>query len=558
MNRGILKKVIMQLCLICWLGIVQLPAQAPVYIPYEPFYFADLEPAWKYLVVDSSVLVYPNHDGTHHFFLKGIVYEEDAVYTMYMGGIESIFEGGLIEKLDIESGKRVWRNTFDARNHGTNISYFLLSMTRLEDGNLEFLFSRKVDALLRIPTKGKLARCVLDDETGDTIVLYHAPQSNNFADIITAAPNITAGIVNNRREDNNLDNVFFTASNAGCIFLVKNVDFMGRLKRDTTIEVVDSVSKKYELYSRRLTLIKVAPDKYLYFYYFTDVDTTGAFKRPDTFIFKLGILDTHYRIHPITLQERGYSDSTDVCSVGNFDSTKFSLSNSEILSANQVKIKYRLFDFSGRLVKMLPDFTLSYSQYPRPAYYPHRLYYDRHRDEWWLFKIENVYELPEHFALGVYRLEDGEWKLLRRFIIYPAKHYFRSMWVRTLENGDFLFYVVDSRHALTSDSLSYWKYWMRIRRDDIVGTVSPETKTKKTHMLCYPNPAQQFVVVEFNRPFTGYVSIVDPLGRICKVEYVRHSKTSVIDVDILQDGLYFLRTNRQDIEPVKLMIQRKE
>jgi|GEM_PF-4728210 len=557
MKRAVITKMIIRLGLICGLGIVRLAAQNPVYVPYEPFYFDNLKPVWKYLVVDSSLLVYPNQDGTSHFFLRGIEYEEDAVYTMYMGGIESIFEGGMIEKLDIESGNRVWRNTFDARNHGTHISYLLLSMTRLEDGDLEFLFSRSVKPFLRIPSVGKLARCVLDDETGDTIALYHAPQNDSFADILTAFPNLTAKFLSSRREDNTLDNVLFFASNAGCVFLVKNVDFRGKLKRDTTIEVADSVSENYELLSSRVFLSPVAPDKYMYFYYFTDVDPTGPFKRPDTFIIKLGILDTHYRIHPITLQERGYSDSTDWISFNNFDTTQFFLINTELLSTNQANIKCRLFDFNGRLVKMLPDITISFFGYVRLSFYPFRLYYDQRRDEWWLFKIEDVYELPGHFALVIYKLEDDRWQLLRRFIIYPAKHYFRSMLVRTLDNGDFLFYVIDSRHTL-SDSLSYWQYWMRIRRDDLVGVKSPETNSKKTSILCYPNPALQFVVVEFDRPFSGYVTIVDPLGRICKVEYIRHSKTAVIDVDNLQGGLYYLKTNRQDIEPVKLIIQGKE
>jgi len=71
-----------------------------------------------------------------------------------------------------------------------------------------------------------------------------------------------------------------------------------------------------------------------------------------------------------------------------------------------------------------------------------------------------------------------------------------------------------------------------------VGTEDFESGT----FICYPNPGNQFVTVQFARRYTGVIELWSLTGNLI-LQYKANSEFSkTIDVSAIQNGLYILRT----------------
>jgi len=522
------------------------------YVPYEPFSFDNYTPVWKHFVVDSSVLVFENQDGVRHLGASFPILDHSALYALHVGGIKKPFEGGIIEKIDLATGNMIWRNIFDSRSQSKYVSQFPIHTRINPNGNIELLFSRQSKkSFSPLPTKGRFARTLLDSNTGDTLSLYYAPETEEYAVIPVFVYKPTT-LAHNLKSDSVFEFVAYGLSRKYMhIFDISSLDFSGKLLNKTQVELTDSIPDKFSLHDLRI--FRIAPDKYFYFSQFPD--TPSPYK-PDSIILRMGILDSLNNVHPFSISSRASTDDTYTYEVINSNSHSFILANWDYLSTTTINHKFRQYDYSGELLREFPDFATSRFEYNRKLY-PYNLVYVEKTDDWMIFACENDPVKPNHFALAVYKLEKQTWKLLRRFTISPAKHYFSNITAYPLKDGDYLLNITDSKEN-KFDSTSIWKYWLRISEKDLVGTKTPAWISGGNTMLCYPNPAQSWTVVEFKQPFTGTLTIRDQTGKRWKSFQLKATKTKTLDIKGLPDGQYYISSNRSLIKPVKLIITRRE
>jgi len=97
---------------------------------YAPLEFHNLEPEWMYLCSDSSIVGYDDYDfltvfqftGTNHIHYEDIEWrvpliEEGYLYSITDTRWDDDRGGALIEKIDLESGTRIWKQAFDFRTN---------------------------------------------------------------------------------------------------------------------------------------------------------------------------------------------------------------------------------------------------------------------------------------------------------------------------------------------------------------------------------------------------------------------------------------------------------
>jgi hypothetical protein len=73
----------------------------------------------------------------------------------------------------------------------------------------------------------------------------------------------------------------------------------------------------------------------------------------------------------------------------------------------------------------------------------------------------------------------------------------------------------------------------------------------------YPNPANENIVVEFKKPFTGNLTLTDINGKIHKSVFIKNTVSYKIPVEDIAPGYYLLRLeNAEGVFTNKVVVMR--
>lgn len=110
------------------LSLVVCKSNAQTYPDYLPIEFSNLNPVWQHLCSDSTLYQFEDYDfntvvdftGTNHFVHETVEWPHALIQDGYLYSVSEIrfdteYGGGLLEKIDLETGDRLWKSSFDLR-----------------------------------------------------------------------------------------------------------------------------------------------------------------------------------------------------------------------------------------------------------------------------------------------------------------------------------------------------------------------------------------------------------------------------------------------------------
>lgn len=140
-------------------------------------------PIWSHVAIDSTAIGYKGRTGMDYFLYlaeRKILIDGVYAYLVY----DNLFEkqsGSFLEKIDLKTGKSVWRNYFDLRNsvkrEYTN-HFFINDQSELELLTFQYPYDT-VDIFTVNWDGGKMTIRKYDIETGEELYVYHSPLNDS-------------------------------------------------------------------------------------------------------------------------------------------------------------------------------------------------------------------------------------------------------------------------------------------------------------------------------------------------------------------------------------------
>src|SRR5690606_18965122 len=76
-------------------------------------------------------------------------------------------------------------------------------------------------------------------------------------------------------------------------------------------------------------------------------------------------------------------------------------------------------------------------------------------------------------------------------------------------------------------------------------TNTPAATASASMVSLFPNPASSFINLQFTRPFSGNIQVMDMSGRLLQQQSVDLTNTVILNIGDLPDGMYWVRLNDQ-------------
>jgi hypothetical protein len=534
------------LFLIAIFSFVQLDGQIT---PYEPNDFGNLEPVWQHLVSDSTTIELDEtkYDGINHFsFYMNLpapfLFQDNFLYIGLNTTIQmrTLNEGGYVEKIDLETGKSIWKDYFDLRD--SDYREFVESLSLDENGQLKVITARNIkptfpddyndigyagvgdSAMISIrlydTLTGELAEHIVNDYSPDsTQWIYYdiadntllKPASNNryYYNRYDYYNNSYCQYLMNERgvliEENRCDSITFDLPYDDVIYSQENRAKMFRVSEDTllTLDYIKNNEKetieqtKLTLYDKSLQKRKIISlDSILKFNYRT-LRLRSADKN---YIYLFGMI-------PGSIPHTSWDDTMAHCII-----------NWEGVPENQFK-------------NLLNDVRLGEFVVCPLIIENELLLAERSSD-------------PAGFNFFITNKNTaGGFELLKRVYFNNPEYVFSIHELFQLENGDILLYGLNKSKPDWSDYyIGNWHTFIRIPAEDL----GLKTRVKEPAIMLqdkpiiYPNPVQTNLNVSFNNEFNGTVNLYDFLGSLVLSKECYQAKSLNLNISSFPSGMYFI------------------
>ncbi len=156
--------------------------------------FIGKQPIWSHVSIDSTAIGYKGRTGMDYLATlaeRKILVNDNYIYQIN----DNIFEklsGGFIEKINLKTGKSIWKNYFDLRNSSkreyTN-HFFINSHNQLELLNFRYSYDT-VDIFSPSWDNGKLTVRKYDLTSGEEMYIYHSPINDPNYPLFKASRNV--------------------------------------------------------------------------------------------------------------------------------------------------------------------------------------------------------------------------------------------------------------------------------------------------------------------------------------------------------------------------------
>jgi len=98
--------------------------------------------------------------------------------------------------------------------------------------------------------------------------------------------------------------------------------------------------------------------------------------------------------------------------------------------------------------------------------------------------------------------------------------------------------------------VSVYDQFLNCTKIKLGGTATAPIENTQIELTCYPNPAQDFLVVSFNHTLNekGQLKIQDATGRVVKTIYLEPGQAKVnVDISKLKTGIYILKSKSNEV-----------
>jgi len=505
-------------------------------VPYVPIEFIDYTPKWIHIPIDSTLIDNERYDGMNHFtsndFPLPLLLEKDYMYitanTIVKNENNQKNAGGLIEKIDVNTGQTVWSSYFDSRNNDRD--EYIESIFYNENKDLEVITDRRI----------KNDKYWGNDALGDTAVLSRWVFNKNTGEILghnyidskdTLAKTIKFSKHNRRLLYHQRNGNFQYFRTDGLDYSLSILDENGRILKS---KVTDTI--KFEKY------------------YDFDSIYVPAFNRMkkinDDTLITLDLIYDRYKREKFDRQTRinlynkkleiTKSLSIDSLLPDRFDFLRIYTSNDKYFSlfgrfkeyyVKRDTLFYRFFDYDGNLIRHFTSIYNNENVFFKYTY----------------LEIEKeflIVALDRYFTKLIFLKpkEDGTFEFVKEFYFKDNGRAFIPRLIMQLKNGDILMKGKNSNKVADITKLQQWNNWVCISAKDLglKSTSIVEAIKDLPEIKIYPNPTKDILNIEFQDSFEGNVEVKNELGQSILKKKIEEVINLKLDVSSLISGIYFI------------------
>lgn len=508
--------------------------------PYAPLDFKNVTPNWIHLSVDSTIIGYQDslarnatYDGTSHLnyshqWLPPTI-EDGYLYLSMRATVGGATGGGVIEKIDLETGKSVWKDVFDLRNTNERDMPIL---TRIEgDTLLVFGYHSLPDGNIRsLSFVGNLSIKKYNKHTGILFEEFHADE--------TQADNHRFNS-NHFFEYDSLNRKFRYYHQYGGfigkegLMVRKTINLKGQLEAIDTIRgAISHYSASLEDFVIRRSTFQTHKKQLYYVETYAPIDTglvqsenhaaISKYDEGGNLIFSKKIPDTDL-------------DSFEWLFLTNVTDEFIFLEGYNTYSRDEQF--YLILDKDANFVKKVNSFYdgrfLNLNICPAQNNSQETLFF------------QNRYNFSsEQGSVEVYRAdENGQLELLKTLERDIENYSLGIDWGLYLENGDIFTYVFHSYiEGANTFPTGYFKNWVRFAPEELglPPAVNPtEEVTQPMNFTIYPNPATNKVTILAEKPINQLLNlkVFDMLGTLVLNQKIDSNETT-FNISTLAAGTY--------------------
>ena len=536
----------MRTLILCFIAINFTQAQVE---PYVPLVFENYEPIWQHTVVDDTHITDDDTDKYSHF-MPGFLVEPLEPYLddgfMYVATKTGYWDqvGYVIEKLDVQTGERLWTTPHDIRHTG-NIQENPFDM-EVVDGMLRVYSYRSKTpyppqpfpysfALAGDPSV--IAKTDFDLTTGELI-------NSQFADPTDPT---TAEVRYDhfglyeiyKDSDDEFIEVQFKAAfvdepHLGN-FIVRSIDEDKVVRADTSLSILEyeKVDNNYGQ-SKAHRIKRVGKDSIIALNYVLELP------------FENNVYEANFTFYDDTLGVQRIVDITDSYTGSLFPLLIYTSGEDIIFRSSNVNTEEQFiscYDWDGAVKEIFSPYSPAtgdlYSQYevlPIPGE-------DRY--------LMVGYDYSSSTLDFTQTDGQGNLTIVKQLTVADDDYVPLCTQMVMLPNRDILALINYGRTMPIPQGTSFmgnWQNWIRIAAEDLNLLTSTTPVIASADVNIYPNPTADYVTITNDRMTSGprKLSIVDSQGRLCQ-EVELTSTAERLDVSDLPIGTYVLIENGKSV-----------
>ncbi len=522
---------------------------------YRPYDFENYTPQWKHVIYDSSIvgwqdksdnnMLYPHNGWSHlvtptyaRLYYNHLV-DGDYLY-IYSLVFRNVFQGAYIEKLNLNTGQHVWDNHFDRRDNNRREFPYFIYENKNEEINVIGARQHTPDStLLPYPLwyKADVFSRSYDNSDGTLVQYTYADNDDTSAVPIAHFFNYLPSVKTHLFPYDSLYQ--FVYSNVGndnvlsyCNYIV---DRRGHLVRQEQCNKYYMSHPKYQVnayenakvdldtFVSLVHTIKNKKDKLKYF----DLNMLILNRDMDS----LHFIDLKPMVNPAIDYKLSYIDR-DYFIVRGFNKRE---DNGSYYDVEQ----FYLFEITGRLLEKVEILHNQYEVLNHRVSVPTKLKYDIGM---LLCTSETRYDSTSY--VGFYKSDGkGHLQKVKELDVVQKNNYIDPTELIQLGNGDIVFYHTHYNFDLKDKLKNTGACILSLipAKDlQLSNSVSNPKTIEADAMSLTPNPASEELAVQFSRPLTGKITIVDILGKTVLSKKVKNRRVIKLRLNNLPNGEYVL------------------
>ena len=511
-------------------------------VPYVKMEFLEMTEKWQHLCSDSTIIdsevdsfrTNVTFNGSNHitrdqdFPLEPIIIGNEFI-SISNTFIDADYCGGLIEKINIETGERIWFSSFDFRT--TDYREYILS-ARIDGNNLLVSTARfitpepdfpipllpiaKIDAVLEQRfynlDNGELIRHDIADLTDPDILIF-TPTDDNKTQIFPIGG----------------DNyqVFQTEVNASGDFVFVDTISNRGVKLNAT-DTLHSVmpDRDYSLsgWTYDNKILKYSEDEFYRVENFIPVESLDSDSEAKIISYDAdNNIKWIYTIKPGGKVEffpklREVNENYILIEVCDLDAT-----NTQTLI---------LLDKNGNLVNRV------HADIERPHSFQISEM-DENGDVFIFASYVQPNFLDNSATTNIYKTTNSSYEFVNTITVKELQYSTIFPYCKLMDNGDYLIRAAYGFRGINRFSYNYnFSHWMRVSPDELFGmTSSVANGDAEVDVILYPNPVTDNIHLEL--PSSGYLKVSTIQGQVIYESIGR--KKSLISVRNWEPGVYVLK-----------------
>jgi len=526
---------------------------------YKDLKFDSLQPVWTYVSYDNSIVDYQidsprdrdaEFDGYSHIVTVDNIIRKPLIHDGYLYLIQkTIYDGdvsgGLIEKINIKTGKLIWQSTFDLRSLENRE---FIEGVYIEEGNLVLMCYEIVTPDPDIPfpvlyNSNTIARGVLkirkyNLQTGTLEYVSTPDYHNENIKLITPGPDNDVQCYSIGNGNYELIQFYFWDQNIRLYVDTLSENGVLLNTTDTLQSQIEGVDWTTAYRKSTSAFFRSTDGKIYWLDYYINGDGFNEYDQAyinityrDRLVDRIDLddkLNENLRGFNLNKYQSVEDDNTYWLSDINKDR---SYRNSYLIE-NHFDI---IFDFSdvecgsGSYCSFYSDIENNY-----------------------IVRYENENEVS---YLRFYEYLDGTETLISEFRITDPNYICIPLSLHKMTNGDYLF-IVSNREIVDNRVRGKFKTTYLISENTIKNKFPSVNSDNDASFAIYPNPVVSGTYAElyFNDVVSGVIEVFDMSGRRISRLSLRNRKLFRLDLDDMAHGMYLIKVSVNGVNHTKKIV----